>query len=135
MEWSYTYNRKKIASENGNNPQWNDVRKPQMVLKDWWVEDLCELSIDLYKRVIATIKTKGKVSGDVIGEALSASTLRRLPGFSKGVNQNIGFVKYRSLVETIVWLLPIEKEVISCIFLLRLLRAVSFFGLWRNREK
>ncbi|MFS7934532.1 putative beta-ketoacyl-[acyl-carrier-protein] synthase I [Helianthus anomalus] len=35
VEWSYTYNRKKQV----------------MVPKDWWVEDLCGLSTDLYKRV------------------------------------------------------------------------------------
>ncbi|PPD90437.1 hypothetical protein GOBAR_DD12623 [Gossypium barbadense] len=97
VEWSYTYNRKKLPSENGNSPQWNGVRKQQTVPKDWWVEDLCELRIDLYKRVITTIKTKGRVSGDVIGEALNAYTMRRLPGFSKGT--------------------------VSCSFLLRLLRA------------
>ena len=90
---------------------------------DWWVEDLCELHIDLYKRVITTIKTKGRVSGDVIGEALNAYALRRLPGFSKGMIQNNDFIKYRSLVETIVWLLPTEKGTVSCSFLLRLLRA------------
>ncbi|XP_022741420.1 BTB/POZ domain-containing protein NPY3-like [Durio zibethinus] len=123
VEWSYTYNRKKLPSENGNSPQWNGVRKPQMVPNDWWVEDLCELHIDLYKRVITTIKTKGRVSGDVIGEALNAYTLRRLPDFSKGMIQNNDFIKYRSLVETIVWLLPTEKGTVSCSFLLRLLRS------------
>ncbi|MBA0876072.1 hypothetical protein Goshw_027669 [Gossypium schwendimanii] len=123
VEWSYTYNRKKLPSENGNSPQWNGVRKQQTVPKDWWVEDLCELRIDLYKRVITTIKTKGRVSGDVIGEALNAYTMRRLPGFSKGMIPNNDIVKYRSLVETIVWLLPAEKGTVSCSFLLRLLRA------------
>ncbi|XVF59289.1 hypothetical protein PTKIN_Ptkin07bG0263600 [Pterospermum kingtungense] len=123
VEWSYTYNRKKLPSENGSSPQWNGVRKPQTVPKDWWVEDLCELNIDLYKRVITTIKTKGRVSGDVIGEALNAYALRRLPGFSKGMIQNNDFIKYRSLVETILWLLPTEKGTVSCSFLLRLLRA------------
>ncbi|XVE87017.1 hypothetical protein DITRI_Ditri18aG0082100 [Diplodiscus trichospermus] len=115
VQWSYTYNRKKLPSENGNSPQ--------MVPKDWWVEDLCELHIDLYKRVITTIKTKGGISGDVIGEALNAYGLRRLPGFSKGRIQNNDFIKYRSLVETIVWLLPTEKGTVRCSFLLRLLRA------------
>ncbi|KAL4644640.1 hypothetical protein ACB092_02G179200 [Castanea dentata] len=123
VDWSYTYNRKKLPYENGNDPLWNSVRELQMVPKDWWVEDLCELQIDLYKRVMTTIKTKGKVSGDVIGEALNAYTLRRLPGFSKGVLQGGDVVKYRSLVETIVQLLPTEKGSIQCSFLLKLLRA------------
>ncbi|XVE82919.1 hypothetical protein DITRI_Ditri16bG0043900 [Diplodiscus trichospermus] len=123
VDWSYTYNRKKLPLENRNSPQWNGVRKPHMVPKDWWVEDLCELHIDLYKHVITTIKTKGIVSGDVIGEALNAYALRRLPGFSKGMIQNNDFIKYRSLVETILWLLPMEKGTVSCSFLLRLLRA------------
>ncbi|XP_031253446.1 BTB/POZ domain-containing protein NPY5-like [Pistacia vera] len=123
VEWSYTYNRKKLPSENGNDPLWNGVRKPQLVPKDWWVEDLCELHIDLYKRVITTIKTKGRVSGDIIGEALSAYAMRRLPGFSKGMTQNVDVTKYRSLAETILWLLPTERGSVPCGFLLKLLRA------------
>ncbi|KAG5535511.1 hypothetical protein RHGRI_023322 [Rhododendron griersonianum] len=124
VEWSYTYNRKKLPTENGNDPQWNGVRKQPMVPKDWWVEDLCDLQIDLYKRVITTIKTKGKVSGDVVGEALKAYALRRLPGFSKGMIQGSDVIKNRSVVETIIWLLPTEKNSVSCSFLLRLLQAV-----------
>uniref|UniRef100_A0A5B6ZLZ0 Putative BTB/POZ domain-containing protein NPY4 n=1 Tax=Davidia involucrata TaxID=16924 RepID=A0A5B6ZLZ0_DAVIN len=123
IEWSYTYNRKKLPSENGNDSHWNGVRKQQMVPKDWWVEDLCELQIDLYKRVITTIKTKGKMSSDVIGEALKAYALRRLPGFSKGMIQAGDIIKYRSVIETIIWLLPTEKSSVSCSFLLKLLQA------------
>lgn len=123
VEWSYTYNRKKLPSENGNDPHWNGMRKPQSVPKDWWVEDLCELHIDLYKRVISTIKTKERVSADVIGEALNAYALQRLPGFGKGMIQNGDVTKYRSLVETIMWLLPTEKGSVPCGFLLKLLRA------------
>lgn len=123
VEWSYTYNRKKLPSENGNDPQWNSVRKPQTVPKDWWVEDLCELQIDLYKRIITTIKTKGRVSGDVIGEALRAYALRRLPGLSKGMIQCGDAIKNRALVETLVWLLPKEKGSVPCGFMLMLLKA------------
>ncbi|KAF8377636.1 hypothetical protein HHK36_031018 [Tetracentron sinense] len=124
VEWSYTYNRKKLPSENGNDPHWNGVGKHQMVPKDWWVEDLCELEIDLYKRVIVTVKTKGRVSGDVIGEALKAYAMRRLPNFGKGMVQGGDAVKNRSLVDTIVWLLPTEKGSVPCGFLLNLLKAV-----------
>ncbi|GAV58697.1 BTB domain-containing protein/NPH3 domain-containing protein [Cephalotus follicularis] len=128
VEWSYTYNRKRLGSENGDDPPWNGVRKPQMVPKDWWVEDICELHIELYKRVITTIKTKGRVSSDVIGEALNAFSIRRLPGFRKGVIQTSDCIKYRSYVETIVWLLPHEKGSVSCSFLLKMFRAAMSLG-------
>ncbi|KAM7265461.1 hypothetical protein ACFE04_003144 [Oxalis oulophora] len=123
VEWSYTYNRKKLSSENDPDSHWNGVRKSQTVPKDWWVEDISELHIDLYKRVIITIKTKGKVPSDVIGEALSAFAVRRIPGFGKGVIQTNDVVKYRSYAETIIRLLPSEKGSVSCSFLLKLLRA------------
>ncbi|KAK7252777.1 hypothetical protein RIF29_36974 [Crotalaria pallida] len=123
VEWSYTYNRKKLPSENGNDTHWNGVRKPQMVPKDWWVEDLCELQLDLYKRVILTIITKGNVSSPVIGEALSAYATRRLPGFNKGVIQGGDIVKNRLLLETIVRLLPADMGSVSCSFLMKLLKA------------
>lgn len=135
VEWSYTYNRRKLPSENGKDPIWNGVRKSQMVPKDWWVEDLCELQIDLYRKVITTIKTKGRVSGDVIGEALNAYALRRLPGFSKGIVQSVDITKYRSLAEAIVWLLPTEKGSIPCAFMLRLLRAVILLECGETERK
>ncbi|XP_038711986.1 BTB/POZ domain-containing protein NPY5-like isoform X2 [Tripterygium wilfordii] len=123
VEWSYTYNRKKLPSENGKDPNWNGVRKAVMVPSDWWVEDLCELHIDLYERVIATIKTKGRVSSNIIGEALDAYAMRRLPGLNKGVIQSRDMTKYRSLAETIIWLLPSEKGSVPCGLMLKLLRA------------
>ena len=122
VDWSYTYNRRKLPEENENDPNCNGVRS-RPVPKGWWVEDLCELKIDLYKRVILNIKTKGMLSHEVIGEALKAYSYRRLPGFSKGVIHSGDVVKYQSTVDTIVWLLPEEKGSISCSFLLKLLKA------------
>ncbi|XP_010548459.1 PREDICTED: BTB/POZ domain-containing protein NPY5-like [Tarenaya hassleriana] len=122
VEWSYTYNRKKL--ENGS----NGIRIQQAVPRDWWVEDLCDLHIDLYKRVITTIEAKGKVLADVIGESLNAYAIRRIPGFSKGSVQVSDFAKYRSLAETIVELIPGEKGGISCSFLIKLLRASVILG-------
>lgn len=122
VDWSYTYNRKKIAEENGNDPSWNGVRS-RMVPNDWWVEDLCELEIDLYKRVIMTIKNKEVISNEVIGEALKAYAYRKLPGSGKNVIQHNDISKFRSVLDTIVWLLPAEKGSVSCSFLLKLLKA------------
>lgn len=128
VDWSYTYNRKKLPEEIGNNdPNWNGVVK-RSVPKDWWVEDLCELEIDLYKRVLATIKSKALVSNEVIGEALKACAYRRLPGFSKGMIQCGDMAKHQSMVDAIVWLLPEEKGSVSCSFLLRLLKAANLVG-------
>ena len=122
VDWSYTYNRKKLPEENGNDPNWNGVRN-RLVPKDWWVEDLCELEIDLYKRVLMIIKAKRIVSNDVIGAALKAYAYRRLPGFSKGMIQSGDMIKHESIVDTIVRLLPAEKGCVSCSFLLKLLKA------------
>ncbi|XP_060187669.1 BTB/POZ domain-containing protein NPY4-like isoform X1 [Lycium barbarum] len=110
VDWSYTYNPKKLPSEIVN---WQPL-----VPRDWWVEDLCELHIDLYKRVIATIKTKGSVSSEAIGEALKAYVDRRVPGNIQGSDPG----KYRYLIDTITWLLPKEKNSVSFSFLIKLLQ-------------
>ncbi|CAA7393585.1 unnamed protein product [Spirodela intermedia] len=123
VEWSYSYNRGRLPSEKGHEQDWNGVRKPQTVPKDWWVEDLCDLDMDSFKRVITVVKSRGRISGDVIGEALKAYTYRRVAGFSKGAVHSGSALKNRSLVETIVWMLPTEKASISCSFQFKLLRA------------
>lgn len=125
VDWSYTYNRKKIPEENGNDPNLNGVRN-RHVPKDWWVEDLCELEIDLFKRALTSIKSKCIISNEVVGEALKACSYRRLPGFSKGMIRCGDNVKHRSTVDAIVWLLPAEKGSVSCGFLLKLLKAAIF---------
>ncbi|PWA70629.1 SKP1/BTB/POZ domain, NPH3 domain protein [Artemisia annua] len=121
VEWSYTYNRKKLGNDS---PCYDGVKKQVMVPKDWWVEDLCDLSTDLYKRVMITIKTKGKVSSDVIGESLRAYTQKRLPWFGKKDGKKDGDdVKIRAFIEMIIGLLPDEKDSVSCGFLVHLLHA------------
>ncbi|KAJ8548134.1 hypothetical protein K7X08_021370 [Anisodus acutangulus] len=122
VDWSYTYNRTKIPEENGNDPNSNEIRS-RVVPNDWWVDDLCELEIDLYKQVIVNIKNKGIVPSEVIGVAIKAYTLRRFPGFRKGVFQFSDVSRSRSILETIVCLLPAEKGSVPCSFLLKLLKA------------
>ncbi|XP_024014185.1 BTB/POZ domain-containing protein NPY4 isoform X2 [Eutrema salsugineum] len=116
VEWSYTYNRKKKLDQK--------VRKQEAVPKDWWVEDLCDLHIDLYKQTIEGIKKRGKVPDNVIGEALHAYARRRIAGFSKGSVKIID----KSLTNSIIELIPDEKGSVSSSFLSKLLRASISLG-------
>ncbi|CAH8364078.1 unnamed protein product [Eruca vesicaria subsp. sativa] len=102
VDWSYTYRK---LNNNG-------------VPRDWWVEDLSELSIDLYKRVISTIRRKGAVSPQVIGEALEVYASRRIqPDDDYDVDEE------RFLLESLISLLPSEKHSVSCGFLIKLLKS------------
>ncbi|AQL08957.1 BTB/POZ domain-containing protein NPY2 [Zea mays] len=124
VEWSYTYNRKKLTVENGHDSPWNGVKQQQFVPKDWWVEDLTDLDIDAYKQVITAVKTKGTVPKDVIGAAIKAYTYKKLPSLSK-VSMIHGDAKVRAMLVTITCLLPSEKGSVSCSFLLKLLKATN----------
>ncbi|CAN6986284.1 unnamed protein product [Brassica oleracea var. botrytis] len=126
VEWSYTYSKKKNLD--------NGLGKPQAVPRDWWVEDLCDLHISLYKRVISTIEARGRVSSDVIGEALHAYANKRVPGFSKSSSsvQITDVSKYKALVGSIIELIPDEKQSVSSSFLTRLLRASIFLGCYEE---
>ncbi|KAJ3673982.1 hypothetical protein LUZ60_005974 [Juncus effusus] len=108
VDWSYTYNRKKLV--------------PNEVPKDWFVEDLTEIELDYFKNIITAIKMKGRVSHKVVGEAIKAYTYKRVPSLSR-VSIIQGDLKVKSLVETITLLLPSERSSVSCSFLLKLLRA------------
>ncbi|CAL0300371.1 unnamed protein product [Lupinus luteus] len=125
VDWSYTYNWKNLPEENVIDSNQNEIRT-RPVPKDWWVEDICELEVDMYKSVIANIKTKAVHSNEVIGEALKAYAYRKLPNFSKSMIQTGDMSKHRLIVETIVWLLPAEKGSVSGRFLLKLLKAAFF---------
>ncbi|KAK1288235.1 BTB/POZ domain-containing protein NPY1 [Acorus calamus] len=127
VNWSYTYNKRMASSDQIVEDAMRQQQK--MVPKDWWIEDICELDIDLYKRVMVAIKSKGRMSGDVIGEALKAYALRWLPNAMESLTSDEYVIRNRTLVETIVWLLPSEKGAgCSCSFLLKLLKVVILVG-------
>ncbi|CAN6334694.1 unnamed protein product [Urochloa humidicola] len=129
VDWSYTYNRKKLPSETGLDSHWNGARKQQTVPRDWWVEDLCDLEVCLYKKVILAIKAKGRTSSDVIGEALRAYACRRLfSSLDNAINNGLDCTKHCTTLETIISLLPTEKGSVSCSLLLKLLRASCLLG-------
>ncbi|KAL0016532.1 hypothetical protein SO802_003601 [Lithocarpus litseifolius] len=129
ITWSYTYNRKlaepdKIVEDGVKFPE-----KFESVPKDWWVEDICELEIDLYKRVMIAVKSKGRMDGSIIGEALKTYAVRWLPDSVDALVSDAHAWRNTSLVETIVCLLPSDKGVgCSCSFLLKLLKVAILVG-------
>ncbi|XP_066371267.1 BTB/POZ domain-containing protein NPY1-like [Miscanthus floridulus] len=124
--WSYTYNRKSASSD-----EIVEARKSsQAVPKDWWVEDLRELDVDLYRRVMVAVKSRGRIPSDVVGEALKAYAARWLPECCDTLADDAYSEAYKHLLETIVWLLPSDKgsSGISCGFFLKLLKVTVLIG-------
>ncbi|KAJ8561164.1 hypothetical protein K7X08_027354 [Anisodus acutangulus] len=120
ITWSYTYNRKVGMKFPG---------KVESVPKDWWVEDICELEIDLYKRVMVAVKSKGRMDGSVIGEALKTYAMRWLPDSIEALVSEAHSRRNKSLLETIIRLLPSDKGfTCSCSFLLKLLKVAILVG-------
>lgn len=148
VDWSFTYTRRNrlngISACGSNSPPWNGVSNHTntIVPKDWWAEDICDLEIDLYWRVVIAIKSKGRMSHDLIGEALRVYACRWLPGVSKdqnlvekgrggsanGTDYAETATEHKLLLERIVSLLPSEKGSCSCSFMLRLLKAATILG-------
>ncbi|XP_047166310.1 BTB/POZ domain-containing protein NPY1 [Vigna umbellata] len=123
ITWSYTYNRKLSELDKIVEDKTAPHEKIEPVPKDWWVEDICELDIDLYKRVMITIKSKGRMDGVVIGEALKMYAVRWLPDSVDALVSDAHARRNKSLVETIVCLLPCDNGMgCSCSFLLKLLK-------------
>lgn len=120
VNWSYTYNRRSRDQIVELYQQTTHV-----VPKDWWVEDICELDVDLYKRVMVAIKSKGRMSPELIGDALKTYAVRWLPDSYDALVSDDYMRRNRSLVETLIWLLPTDKTSgCSCRFLLKLLKIV-----------
>ena len=123
ITWSYTYNRKLSELDKIVEDKTAPQDKIEPVPKDWWVEDICELDIDLYKRVMITVKSKGRMDGVVIGEALKMYAVRWLPDSVDALVSETHARRNKSLVETIVCLLPCDNGMgCSCSFLLKLLK-------------
>lgn len=128
VTWSYTYNRK-LSAPDRIVEEGVFGERIESVPKDWWVEDICELDIDLYKRVMIAVKSKGRMDGSVIGEALRIYAVRWLPDSIDALVSDAQTLRNKCLVETIVCLLPTDKSVgSSCSFLLKLLKVSVLVG-------
>ncbi|KAK7261884.1 hypothetical protein RIF29_28207 [Crotalaria pallida] len=116
-----------------------------------WFDDACILDMDYFVKTLSGIKEKG-VRADLIGSIITHYASKWLPDLSaaagdiiaqKGsINQFQGspsassspesvttsWMKKRFFVETLVGVLPPQKDSIPCNFLLRLLRTANMVG-------
>ncbi|XP_068665228.1 BTB/POZ domain-containing protein At1g67900-like [Aristolochia californica] len=136
LNWSISVSargRYETPCHNGTESQRN---KPSS--KGWWAEDIAELSIDHYWRIMVAIKSGCKVPANLIGEALQVYARRWLPNMSKNGNKqapdscsdSVGEMtsRHRLILESIVSLLPVEKGSVPCSFLFKLLKAANIMG-------
>ncbi|XP_042508796.1 BTB/POZ domain-containing protein SR1IP1-like isoform X2 [Macadamia integrifolia] len=97
---------------------------------DWWAEDLTILRIDIFQRVLIAILARGfkKYALGPVLMLYAQKSLRGLEIFGKGrknIEPNQEHEK-RIILETIVSLLPSEKNAMSVSFLSMLLRAAIY---------
>ncbi|KAL6996540.1 hypothetical protein U1Q18_006674 [Sarracenia purpurea var. burkii] len=105
----------------------------------WFDDDVCILDIDYFVKTLSTVKAKG-VRPDLIGSIITHYACKWLPELSAAdgnspssnfeaalpgstTTATASWMKKRFFVETLVGILPQEKDSIPCNFLLRLLRA------------
>lgn len=102
-----------------------------MLARDWWAEELTVLRIDFYQRVLVTMKDKG-LPYLVLGSSLMLyaqkplQVLVRRRSQDKASNASEVAKEQRILLETIISLLPSERNTMSVSFLCSLLRSAIY---------
>ncbi|XP_061365087.1 root phototropism protein 3-like [Gastrolobium bilobum] len=114
------------------------AKSPSQLSSECWFDDACILDMDYFVKTLSGIKAKG-VRADLIGSIITHYASKWLPDLSagdmagKGLTQfeespesvTVSWMKKRFFVETLVGVLPTEKDSIPCNFLLRLLRKAN----------
>ncbi|KAL3610554.1 hypothetical protein D5086_001574 [Populus alba] len=113
--------------------------KTSQFAAECWFDDACILDMDYFAKTLAGIKAKG-VRPDFIGSIIAHYASKWLPDLSGdhlSCNKGLAnfeespesvtalWMKKRFFVETLVGILPPEKDSIPCSFLLRLLRIAN----------
>ncbi|XP_010542273.1 PREDICTED: root phototropism protein 3 [Tarenaya hassleriana] len=120
------------------------ISPPHTAVVDYpWFDDACILDMDYFVKTISGIKAKG-VRPDLIGSIIAHYASKWLPDLS-GAGKSVisddplppppqsesvtaSLMKKRFFVETLVGILPPEKDSVPCNFLLRLLRTANMVG-------
>ncbi|OMO54242.1 hypothetical protein CCACVL1_27947 [Corchorus capsularis] len=110
-------------------------------MAECWFDDACILDMDYFVKTISGIKAKG-VRPDLIGSIIahyaskwlpdlaSDDSEKTLPSLEQSSPESVtaSWMKKRFFVETLVGILPPERDSIPCNFLLRLLRTANMVG-------
>ncbi|WJX55282.1 BTB/POZ domain-containing protein sr1ip1 [Trifolium repens] len=108
----------------------SSISSQQRPIVDWWAEDLTVLRIDIFQRVLIAMMARG-FKQFAIGPILmlyAQKSLRGLDIFGKGRKKIEPRQEHekRVILETIVGLLPKERNAMSVSFLSMLLRAAIY---------
>ncbi|XP_077213319.1 phototropic-responsive NPH3 family protein [Tasmannia lanceolata] len=154
IRWAYTGKPAKISSPKWNETKESSPSRNQQVPPDWWFEDVSLLRIDHFVRVVTAIKVKG-MRYELIGASIMRYAAKWLPGLAKegggdegnskdnnnicgwkgGLHMilagskedipNIQMREQRMIIESLISIIPPQKDSVSCSFLLRLLRMAN----------
>ncbi|NP_001304457.1 root phototropism protein 3-like [Glycine max] len=120
-----------------------EMKKPcceesETIVGSWecWFDDACIVDMDYFVKTLSSIKQKG-VRADLIGSIITHYASIWLPDLSSSAENGVtthfqspesvtnSWMKKRFFVETLVSVLPPEKDSVPCNFLLRLLRTAN----------
>ncbi|XAR59370.1 hypothetical protein NMG60_11015190 [Bertholletia excelsa] len=113
---------------------WNGIStgaRPKNSNSDWWYEDVSNLSLPLYKRVVSAMESCG-IKGEIVAGSLAFYAKKYLPGLSRrqGTRDSSSHLappmpsseEQKLFLEEIDHLLPMQKGLVSTKFLFGLLR-------------
>ncbi|KAJ3670105.1 hypothetical protein LUZ60_010429 [Juncus effusus] len=119
----------------------SSFRRKNIIKSETWIEELAELNLPIYARIISAMKMKN-VSNEVIESSLISYAKRYIPGLSRSTRYNNNNVtnmpseeEQRELLETIISSLPTEntsstgQNTNRAKFLFGLLRTGSILGI------
>ncbi|CAA6672699.1 unnamed protein product [Spirodela intermedia] len=129
-----------LSQRRGESAERTALRRPAEPGTEPWLDEKRLLDMDNFVKTLAEAKSKGihpELAGSVIPQ-FAANWLSELSGGGGGGGRRsdetpsegsiAAWMKKRFLVETLVGLLPPEKDSLPCSFLLRLLRTANMVG-------
>lgn len=123
----------------GGSVLWNGIStgaRPKKSSSDWWYEDVSNLKLPLYKRLILTMKARG-IGPEVIAGSITSYARKYLPGLARhkavgesgsrfggpmGLGTPLTEEEQKTLLEETENLLPLRKKLVSTKFLFGMLR-------------